>query len=200
MFITCIMSGSGDRRLEGGVECLSGDWDPWEATGTGKRWGDGERSPADKYTCSTIKGVAPNMHHWSWISFTWLVHYNSSYILYVTLCRTYYWRGHMILLQRVLTSHHLLPTSSGSHRRGLGWTISPLSPSPLSAPSTRNPVTNPGEDLLGGHTHVESRGTAAGPNTTPPAPCSRWGCSPTVPVIVGVTDSCGCRSAGKDWR
>ena len=37
MFITCIMSGSGDRRLEGGVECLSGDWDPWEAVGTGKR-------------------------------------------------------------------------------------------------------------------------------------------------------------------
>ena len=37
IFITCIMSGSGDRRLKGGVECLSGDWDPWGAVGTGKR-------------------------------------------------------------------------------------------------------------------------------------------------------------------
>ena len=79
----------------------------------------------------------------------------------------------MILLQRVLISHHLLPTSSGSHRRGLGWTISPLSPSPLSAPSIRNPVTDPGEDLLGGYAHIESRGAAAGPNTTPPASRSR---------------------------
>ena len=44
------MSGSGDRRLEGGVESLSGDWDPWEAVGTGKRCGDGERSPTHNHS------------------------------------------------------------------------------------------------------------------------------------------------------
>ena len=47
--LTCIMSGSGERRLEGGVECLSGDCDPWEGAGTGKRWGEGDRSPAHKF-------------------------------------------------------------------------------------------------------------------------------------------------------
>ena len=104
----------------------------------------------------------------------------------------------MILLQRVLISHHLLPTSS-SHCRRLGWTLSPLSPPPLSTPSTWNTVTNPRQNLLGGHAHVQPRGAAVGPNSTP-TPGRRGGCSPSVPVVMGVTDSCRCRSVRKDGR
>ena len=104
----------------------------------------------------------------------------------------------MILFQRVLISYHLLPTSC-SHCRRLQWTLSPLSPPPLLTASTRNPVTNPRQNLLCGHAHVQPKGTAAGPNATPTPSC-RGGCSPSISVVVGVTDSCRCRSVRKDGR
>ena len=38
---TCMISGSGDQRLERGVECLSGDCEPWEGQGRGSDEGRG---------------------------------------------------------------------------------------------------------------------------------------------------------------
>ena len=73
------MSGSGERRLEGGVECLSGDCDPWEGAGTGKRWGEGDRSPAHKINNMVyihVHNIIPGMHSLSLDTYTQLSYYN----------------------------------------------------------------------------------------------------------------------------
>ena len=72
MFITCIMSGSGDRRFEGGVECLSGDWGtpgrPWER-GNDEVMGNAHLHTIVVQSC-IIKSVKVKDHFHSWLSST----------------------------------------------------------------------------------------------------------------------------------